>query len=151
MQFPTKKHFCCVLQCNVLCTLCIELNTLQCIVYTVCILYTVLCRKQGSAHCTRVEWTRISDFTTLTCGCLPPIQPCCTLQCNFYYMSPNFSELAKGGVCTFQKADLYFFIGAFVCSALSTELLRKNAIRARFGGPRAETYYGKRPKTAVGR
>ena len=103
MQFPTKKHFCSVLQCNVLCTLCIELNTLQCIVYTVCILYTVLCRKQGSAHCARVEWTRFSDFTTLTCGCLPPIQPCCTLQCKFYYMSPNFSELAPSSklTCTF--------------------------------------------------
>ena len=28
--------------------------------------------------------------------------------------------------------------------------MSENAIRARFGGPRAETGYGKRPKTAVG-
>lgn len=72
-----------------------------------------------SRMCARVESTRFSDFTTLTCGCFPsnpaamqflqymdgvcypfnythcnaifnkrdsvlPIQPSCTMQCNFY-------------------------------------------------------------------
>ena len=100
----------------------------------------------------RVESTRFSDFTTLTCGCYPskpahcyaistfksstmggsvlPIQNCTTMQCNFYFRSHLsaqcnvISTIYRGGC--YPSNPVAHYVSHFAhCNAIST---RNNSI-----------------------